>query len=235
MMSSNGIIAKLKRAVNEKIFPSDLEKILLNTGFDSETAILEINRDTIKDIESFVNENKQILEQTSYSSLLNDSIDFKLKPGHKAFLLRLPQSLRKYNDNIKKKQSNNLNEIEVEEIEREEGEEGKEENKVKELKEKLIKKLINFAEKNSFGLVLDESFIQNYRCENNQTKCQIKCSICNALFTCYHTSYWNVSNLEKHIKRHFKNTNVNAISDPLQLENIELISHSGDLDDVLSD
>lgn len=93
MMSS--FIAKLKRALKDKSFPPDLQKILIDCGFDSESSIYGINSDVIKDTEAFLSEHKEILLNTSYESILrNENSKFKFKPGHKSVLLLLPKSLR---------------------------------------------------------------------------------------------------------------------------------------------
>lgn len=51
--------------------------------------MLGINNDIIADIESFANENRNVLENTSYNGINT----FKFRPGHKLFLLELPKHI----------------------------------------------------------------------------------------------------------------------------------------------
>lgn len=102
MMTSNQCIAKLTRALKEKL-PSTLEKILIESSFDTETSILGIDSDIIAEIESFVNDNKHILENTEYDCVVKSNTNFKFKPGHRSVLKLLPKSLKDYNNSKKKK------------------------------------------------------------------------------------------------------------------------------------
>lgn len=72
MISSNQTIVKLKRALKDRSFPTDLEIILVNCSFDCDSAILARNEETIVDIESYVNENKHILKNTSWHAMLQN-------------------------------------------------------------------------------------------------------------------------------------------------------------------
>lgn len=72
----------------EKI-PNDINKILSACGFDSESSFWSITQGTIDDIEEFVNEDLSILANTSYEGVHN----FKLKPGHKSFILNIPNRI----------------------------------------------------------------------------------------------------------------------------------------------
>lgn len=51
---------------------------------------MSITNETINDIESYINEDLTILEKTSYKAVNV----FKLRPGHKAFLLQLPNQIK---------------------------------------------------------------------------------------------------------------------------------------------
>lgn len=229
MMSSNRTIVKLKRALKERSFPTDIEKFLVSSGFDCESAILGINKEIIKEIELFVNDNKHLLEHTSYETVLRNNTVFKFKPGHKSILLLLPKSLSEYNAKKNHKKDPTLFEKE------EEDDETEKENFDEQLKEKLVQKLINFTRKHFFEIVLDKSLIRNYINENNKPICHFECPICNCPIKCYYTRYWNVSNLEKHLKNHFKIATVEIV--PIStLSNRRIIHHnSSELDEVLSD
>lgn len=74
--------------MKEKI-PTDIVKILSACAFDSELSFWSITSETIDDIENFVNEDISVLENTSYEGVHN----FNLKPGHKSFILNLPNRM----------------------------------------------------------------------------------------------------------------------------------------------
>lgn len=205
-MSSENIIVKLERSLQHKI-PDDLKVIIENSGFDSEASILGINKEILLDIEEFVNNNKQILEKTSYSNCFVNNTVFKLKPGHKSVLLSLPSVLRKKSKCIVNIQSENVVEIN-EQI----------------LKQQLIEKLVHFAEKKSIGIIFEEKIIQNF--DINTKNCKVKCPICKIQIACKFLKYWRVSNFEKHLKRQFQINSVNKVI---------VISHENDLDDAFSD
>lgn len=227
MMSS--FIAKLKRALKDNSFPPDLQKILIDCGFDSESSIYGINSDVIKDTEAFLSEHKEILHNTSYETILrNENSKFKFKPGHKSVLLLLPKSLRDYNNSTKKKRTNKKEEDPEEDLSLDE-----------QLKESLINKLVKFTAPRHFDVILDKSLIQDYRLESNQTKCRIRCPICQTPITCFHTTYWHASNFEKHIKKHFQIFEGPANSTVIEVEQVEqfeVITHNNnELNEVLSD
>lgn len=90
-MQSQAFENQLKKIVGRS-FPRGIGKILVESGFDCTSAVACVNQSSIKVIEEYVNENKNILKGTAYENTLN----FKLKPGHKAFILGLPQALKDY-------------------------------------------------------------------------------------------------------------------------------------------
>lgn len=83
---------ELEKKFNFK-FPSDIVEILSECGFDTESSLSYINQDIINDIEEHVNSMLSILKNTTYDGVNH----FKLKPGHKSFLLNLPNLLKDFN------------------------------------------------------------------------------------------------------------------------------------------
>lgn len=75
---------EIERSFGEKI-PPDIARILEESGFDTKTSLLNIDANTIIEIEEFVNKNRQILAKTSFDF----SQTFRFKPGHKKFILNL--------------------------------------------------------------------------------------------------------------------------------------------------
>lgn len=90
--AKTNVYAELERKLGEKL-PGGIQKILESTGFENKSSLLNINIDSIKDIEEYINENKYILEKTSYELCLNNNYVFKVKPGHRAFILNIPKVL----------------------------------------------------------------------------------------------------------------------------------------------
>lgn len=83
------MISELEKFFGDK-FSEDLEYILKESGFENEQSLLGINMEIINDIEKYLNENKSILQNTSFKNVA----DFSFKPGQKAFLLALPNQIK---------------------------------------------------------------------------------------------------------------------------------------------
>lgn len=108
------------------------------------------------------------------------------------------------------------------------------------MKSKIISKIANFANKNSFSLIFDESYVSDLHIEGEKVKCKFTCPICEKTIRCEHQNYWIVSNLEKHLKRHFFNVVEEIIVDyPSNTEEkaVEVFSkdNSDQLNEVLAD
>lgn len=80
----------LEKHLNEKI-PIDIVRVLDCCGFDNELSISAITSDTINEIENYVNENLSMLINTSDEGVAH----FKLKPGHKSYILQLPSRMKR--------------------------------------------------------------------------------------------------------------------------------------------
>lgn len=78
-----------KKYSNEEI-PADVKQILIECSFDTEVSLLGIDISTIAEIECYINENRQILQNTSYESVNS----FKFKPGHRILLLNLSEQIK---------------------------------------------------------------------------------------------------------------------------------------------
>lgn len=69
-------------------------QILCECGFETRTAILKIDPAKINEIEQYVNEDLSMLKNTSYK----DVSHFKLRPGHRLFILDLPNRINHWNE-----------------------------------------------------------------------------------------------------------------------------------------
>lgn len=181
VMSKDEFSRKLHKIVGKKL-SQGLEKIIFESGFDSEYALTTLNPETIKTIEEFINENKNVLKGTVYESVIESNSVFKLKPGHKAAILSLPKALTDYEAKINKNFVSSTEE---------------------KLKQSLLKKITKFARKCSFEINFGVSSIFEFQQRNEVYKCRLKCPLCNILIRCEHKKYWLVSNFEKHLKNHF--------------------------------
>lgn len=82
---TNNIYKQIGKEINEK-FPSGLDKIMKSSGFDTLFSISGIKDTDIKEIESYITNNPDVLNGTDYEPSeehLQNNFQFKLKPGHK--------------------------------------------------------------------------------------------------------------------------------------------------------
>lgn len=83
------LFSEIENLLNETI-PSDIKQILEGCAFDTELSLLAINNEVIMNIEEHVNSEREILKNTLYENINS----FKFKPGHKLFLLQLPNQIK---------------------------------------------------------------------------------------------------------------------------------------------
>lgn len=152
---TNKIYIKIQKEINEKL-PAGLDKILKSSGFDTLVSISAINETGIKDIENYVSNNPAVLIGTEYepsADQLQNNYQFKLKPGHKHFILNLPKSIEKLRLKEDEKQNKRIASRQIQDritiV-------GIDEHK---LKEKLVHKVLNFTRSKSFEILFDLSHI----------------------------------------------------------------------------
>lgn len=84
------IYHKLQKLLKEPIH-IDIINILVRSGFDSKSALLGINTNiVIQEIEQYANEDRSVLEGTSYQNMKT----FMFKPGHKHTILYLAEQVK---------------------------------------------------------------------------------------------------------------------------------------------
>ena len=64
------------------------EKNIEHAGFDTKSSLAFLDEDKIKEIENHVNENKFLSTGTVYENIVEQNLNFKFKPRHKALLLQ---------------------------------------------------------------------------------------------------------------------------------------------------
>lgn len=93
LQASTKFFDELETILKEEI-PPDIARILCECGFETKTAILKIAPADINEIEQYVNEDLSMLKNTSYEGVSH----FKLKPGHRLFILDLPNRINCWNE-----------------------------------------------------------------------------------------------------------------------------------------
>lgn len=83
------LFSEIENLINEKI-PTDIKLILEECAFDTELSLLALDDKVVSDIESHVNSDRELLRNTSYENVNH----FKFKPGHKIFLLQMPNYIK---------------------------------------------------------------------------------------------------------------------------------------------
>lgn len=188
------VFRRIESILKDK-FPSDIEKILIASGYDSPSIVSVITESTISAIEEHINNDFNILQGTSYDSTKENFI-FKLKPGHKEFILNLPKILKQSDEkkqkSVTKEKKNEENSLES--------------LNVDSLKEILVKKVANFLKRQSYETILNITDVGDFHYSGNKIKTKIVCPFCESNIIVDYRSYWNISNLQKHFKIHFKNT-----------------------------
>lgn len=88
-MNNQNIFRKLEEVLKEPI-NIDIINILTRSGFDSKVALSCLNLDSIIEIEQYANEDRSVLEGTSYQNMKT----FMFKPGHKIVILNLAEQIK---------------------------------------------------------------------------------------------------------------------------------------------
>lgn len=76
--------------------PDDIKLILEKSGFDTILSLEKIDENAISEIEEYFNGDPSMLKGTSYENTKH----FKLKPGHKKFLIGLPSRVKYFRKQI---------------------------------------------------------------------------------------------------------------------------------------
>lgn len=205
--------SKFEKFVRNSI-PDYIVKVLIETGFDNAISISELNNDDIKIIEEFVETNlKHIVEKSGIYDLKEK---FVFLPGHRKLILSLPKRLEEFENNKKKRKGKSETEQEnvtTEEIEL------LTESEINDLKDKLLSKLTKSAKNyglkefteeevhSSIDVYINHSLVpKNKTHQKPSYKCLIKCIECEKEIPCTWNGYWQIGNLDKHLKNHMKNT-----------------------------
>lgn len=178
--SSNGLVSTI---------PSCIKSILTAVGYNSALSIIQIDEQRIKEIEEFVETNcRGIIDSIDVYKYIKP---FTFLPGHKALILGIKSEIQNLQDAKKPKVTTFC----------------KPQLSESDLKVSLVNQLSAFTSKN--GLDIDDWSKSVYNItltsseHSTHALCSIKCPVCAAKSTIRYDSYWKVSNICKHLRKHF--------------------------------
>lgn len=161
-------------------FPDFIKEILIQSGYDCESALLTLNEQSFPNIEKEVNKNKNVLKGTVYEEKLNDNFTFLI--GHKAIILSIPETLKKIKNKNKTKTKN-----------------------PEQLKSELINKIEKYIKNKKLNCVFSDQKIKKLSVGENSTKCLVECTFCTTRTPCTFKTHWEISNFTKHLRGHIGN------------------------------
>lgn len=224
------IYKTLEKLAGEK-FKDNICDILIETGFDSKTAIKSfLNPQTFSQIEEHINKNRanftNILKGTKYEN----SNPFKFLPGHITLLSSFPELLTE----LKTKKANKLqpknsiqpagNSQNIELIACDEDDNNQSSNDtelIQNLKKRLIKKINDYSlVKKKIGIEITENNIKSLRLVNEQCKCFVQCPDCPKLVPCNFDKNWRCGNFQSHLKSHKSVEEVYEVDENNKLEKV---------------
>lgn len=196
-----GVIwAKLEKTNKEK-FPECLKFLLTATGFDSLLSLSQIDNETIRELEGYLNRNRKHFDslQCCFAEEYRGQATFEFLPGHKSILLGIPQRIVEMNTAQNNK------------TKRKPAEQTPTKNRKTEAEAKscLVQNLITFLEKNGVQLPFNPIADSNLRdfCSGSEEaeyvyKCNFSCPFCEKLIPVRFKTFWTSSNVTVHLKKH---------------------------------
>lgn len=183
-MSRKGYIFTQIEKSNDCKYPSFIKKFLLQTAFDSTAALRTLDKNSIGQIEHFVNEHIECLKDTTYLDEIGrlKIKPFKYLPGHESLILNIPKNLDDHLAKKKEKSARKSNEPAVEE-----------------LRNSFAEQIKNYCDKKNIKLALSFDDLSEISYTNNRVKCLAKCPFCSLKISCIYDSCWRASNYYKHI------------------------------------
>lgn len=193
---------------NDCKYPKVIKEILKFCAIDR-TTIDQLNNESIKSIEQFINQNKAKLLETSadsfkksdYKAFVTNDEEFKFLFGHRLFLLNFSQKYKQFLDHQKnerksrkeftkelKSRDNKLNLESNFELG---------ENSVEKVKKTLTEK-INIRANKKY-LVTETDVKKIHVLKGGHAYCFVQCPFCTKSWPCtYVSKSWNISNFNKH-------------------------------------
>lgn len=191
--------------------------MLNGAGYDTLHALSEINGEKIKELENFLTSNFRLVQNLTCcrSDYYKQLQTFQFLPGHKTIIMALPDQIKNM-ESKKIKRKHEMN-----------GENGpthgpKNAKKAgnnqsdDELKANLINKVTVYLQQAGFqcaenmpGSVVDETSINDFQRgaegDGYICKCRFSCPFCFTNIKVKHETYWILSNITRHLKKHLQN------------------------------
>lgn len=179
------IFTQIEKSNNCK-YPDFIKKILIQTAFDSTAALRTLNKNSIGQIEQFIDEHIECLNETTYLDEIGQlkTKPFKFLPGHESLILNIPKEV---NDHLaKKKQVKSARKSDIPPVE--------------DLKLLFAEQIKKYCAKKNIELASNslDDFCEIFHA-NNRIKCLAKCWFCSFKVSCIYDSCWRASNYYKHI------------------------------------
>lgn len=99
----------LEKFAKEK-FPPCIKLILISSGYDKLNSLRQIDAGKVGEIETFVNENKDLIKnlECCFKDQYQKLAVFKFLPGHKALVLGIPKQIEQMKSMVRKKSTKKL-------------------------------------------------------------------------------------------------------------------------------
>lgn len=174
--------------------PEDIKIILFESGFSSLLSLSLLKEQHIIQIENYINSKRHILDLLKD---YNSSEIFRLMPGYRSVIIGLAGKVQEYLDKKEEHTKNRRSELLLK---------NRNTENIKsdiELKNELINKVSNYLIKLNYSVKLDiNTDLADFHRDESVCRCRVKCKFCDNLILCSFKTYWAVSNLESHLKKH---------------------------------
>lgn len=186
---------------NKEKYPTCIKSILISSGYDSRTSLVEIDEKKICDIEKFVNKYRELTNNLTccFKDQYQKPGDFSFLPGHVALMMAIPKRIKDMESS--KKKSKVPKRIDKKKLTLTDFQ----------LKETLITSLLKYSGKVGYQLPdksISELNIADFERGSEESgyvcKCQFKCPFCPKAFSLFYKSFWMSSNAATHLKIHIQ-------------------------------
>lgn len=239
--SGANIFAKFKKFYGVPI-PACLVSILENCGFADKECLKLIDDHRCDKLEIYINKHKQKFTDIIKNTVYANQDEFELLPGHRALLLELPKKIREI-ESKKKNRNLNLETIYFDEngftdenqIDDSQLDDQNDEIIFNEAKTKLIEKITNYWNKKKIECTeLTLQRISNFNSVNGFHHCKFQCPFCMKKIPCTYKKYWEVGNLQAHLKTHIVEGPVDQESNGLSNQNNSVTASKSNSINILS-
>lgn len=188
-------------------------QLLIHAGYDNALSVVEIDESDIKLIEEFAEKKSQNL--LTSCDIYSEVKPFQFLPGHKKLIHSLPQKVHQFKNKKCRKNLFAVQNVTEESIEQETIE-LLTNSEVEGIKAKLLLKLnkspsvieikttFTATELGAIEPYISQSIKVAKKATKSAYKCVVKCMLCEKCIPCIYNSFWQISNLDKHMKIHIE-------------------------------